>query len=152
VEKLPTNSENFEKSLNGYAPLCGVFIFQNSLEFSISVTALRKRRPSVALADDVILSGWYWPDPKSLIHIHTTTFGQRYFVVFSILCCLLYLFVCGFVNYVKHGRTTMWANAQRDGRPAEYRWRRLFNATKLGRRPLPECRAVTLPRRETCWN
>jgi len=21
----------------------------------------------------------------------------------------------------------MWANAQRDGRPAEYRWRRLFN-------------------------
>jgi len=23
----------------------------------------------------------------------------------------------------------MWANAQRDGRPAEYRWRRLFNAT-----------------------
>ena len=23
----------------------------------------------------------------------------------------------------------MWANAQRDGRPAEYRWRRLFSAT-----------------------
>ena len=22
----------------------------------------------------------------------------------------------------------MWANAQRDGRPAYYRWRRLFNA------------------------
>jgi len=22
----------------------------------------------------------------------------------------------------------MWANAQRDGRPAKYRWRRLFNA------------------------
>ena len=22
----------------------------------------------------------------------------------------------------------MWANAQRDGRPAEYRWRSLFNA------------------------
>jgi len=22
----------------------------------------------------------------------------------------------------------MWANAQRDGRPAEYRWRRLFKA------------------------
>ena len=26
----------------------------------------------------------------------------------------------------------MWANAQRDGRPAEYRWRPLFNATKFG--------------------
>jgi len=43
----------------------------------------------------------------------------------------------------------MWANAQRDGRPAEYRWRLLINAAKLGRRPLLECRAVTLPRHET---
>ena len=25
----------------------------------------------------------------------------------------------------------MWANAQRDGRPAEYRWRPLFNAAKV---------------------
>ena len=29
-------------------------------------------------------------------------------------------------------RTRMWANAQRAGRPAEYRWRRLFNAAKFG--------------------
>ena len=34
----------------------------------------------------------------------------------------------------------MWANAQRDGRPAEYRWRPLFNAAKFGWRPLLECR------------
>jgi len=26
----------------------------------------------------------------------------------------------------------MWANAQRDGRPAEYRWRPLFNAATFG--------------------
>jgi len=26
----------------------------------------------------------------------------------------------------------MWANAQRDGCPAEYRWRPLFNAAKFG--------------------
>ena len=26
----------------------------------------------------------------------------------------------------------MWANAQRDGRPAEYKWRPLFNAAKFG--------------------
>ena len=39
----------------------------------------------------------------------------------------------------------MWANAQRDGRPAEYRWCPLFNAAKFGWRPLLECRAVTLP-------
>jgi len=25
----------------------------------------------------------------------------------------------------------MWANAQRDGRPAEYSWRPLFNAAKF---------------------
>jgi len=28
--------------------------------------------------------------------------------------------------------TSLWTNAQRDGRPAEYRWRRLFNAAKFG--------------------
>ena len=28
--------------------------------------------------------------------------------------------------------TRVWANAQRDGRPAEYRWRPLFNDTKFG--------------------
>jgi len=43
----------------------------------------------------------------------------------------------------------MWANAQRDGRPAEYMWRSLFNAAKFGSRALLECRAVTLPRSET---
>jgi len=48
--------------------------------------------------------------------------------------------------------TRTWANAERDGRPAEYRWRPLFNAIKFGRRALLECRAVTLPRRETRWN
>jgi len=28
----------------------------------------------------------------------------------------------------------MWANAQRDGRPAEHRWRPLSNAAKFGSR------------------
>jgi len=36
----------------------------------------------------------------------------------------------------------MWANVQRDGRPAEHRWRPLFNAAKFGWQPLLECRAV----------
>jgi len=40
----------------------------------------------------------------------------------------------------------MWANAQRDGRPAKYRWRRLFNAAKLT--DAHYCRAVTLPIRK----
>jgi len=46
----------------------------------------------------------------------------------------------------------MWANAQPDGRPAEYRWRPLFNAAKFGWRPLLDCHAVTLPRCETRSN
>ena len=46
----------------------------------------------------------------------------------------------------------MWANAQRDGHPVEYRWRPVFNAAKFGWRPLLECCAVTLPRRKTRWN
>jgi len=48
--------------------------------------------------------------------------------------------------------TRMWANAQRHGRPAEYRWRPLFNTSQFGWRPLLECRAVTLPRCESRWN
>jgi len=43
----------------------------------------------------------------------------------------------------------MWANAQRDGCPAEYRWRPLFNAAKFGWRALLERRAVTLARHKT---
>ena len=36
------------------------------------------------------------------------------------------------VSEEKSKKTRMWADAQRDGRPAEYRWRHLFNATKFG--------------------
>jgi len=41
--------------------------------------------------------------------------------------------------------TRMWANAQRDGRPAESKWRHVLNAAKFGSRSLLDCRAVTLP-------
>ena len=34
--------------------------------------------------------------------------------------------------FMKLFRTRMWANAQPDGRPAEHRWRPLFNAPKFG--------------------
>jgi len=42
----------------------------------------------------------------------------------------------------------MWADAQRDGCPAEYTWRPLFNAAKFGWRTLLQYRAATLPRRK----
>jgi len=41
-------------------------------------------------------------------------------------------------NTMTHNKTAikeqleMWANAQRDGRPAKYRWHPLFNASKFG--------------------
>ena len=51
-----------------------------------------------------------------------------------------------------HNNTTKleitWANAQREGRPAEYRRRPLFNAAKFASSPILKCRSVTLPRRE----
>ena len=49
----------------------------------------------------------------------------------------------------KQDETRMWANARPNGRPAEHRWRPLFNAAKFGPRSLLDCRAVTLPRCET---
>jgi len=52
------------------------------------------------------------------------------------------------------GKIRMWANAQRDDRPAEYRWHPLFNTAKFGWHSLLECRAVMLPNTkliEICW-
>jgi len=43
----------------------------------------------------------------------------------------------------------MWANAQRDGRPAEYSWRPVLNAAKFGSHALLKCRAVMLPKYES---
>jgi len=42
----------------------------------------------------------------------------------------------------------MWTNDQRDGRPAKY----ICSTSQFGWHPLLQCRAVTLPRRETRWN
>ena len=53
--------------------------------------------------------------------------------------------------YSQQLQLEMWANAKRDGRPAEHRWRPLFNAAMFGWCPLLECRAVTLPRRGSRW-
>jgi len=61
-------------------------------------------------------------------------------------------FVCNISHVAPKKELEMWANAQRDGRPAEYRWRPVFNTAKFGWRPLLQCHAVTLPRCETRWN
>jgi len=47
----------------------------------------------------------------------------------------------------------MWANAQRDGRPVEHRWRApSVQRCKVWLTPTTRCRAETLPRRETHSN
>ena len=63
-------------------------------------------------------------------------------------------YLTSFINCSVHCilKTRMWANVQRDGRPAEYRWHPLFNAATFSWRALLECRAVMLPRCETRWN
>jgi len=66
------------------------------------------------------------------------------------MCTVFAKYACYFQLswHIKH-QLEMWANTQRDGRPAEYRWHPLFNSAKFGWRPLLECGAVRLPRRET---
>jgi len=40
--------------------------------------------------------------------------------------------VMAILLYAINVKLEMWANAQPDGRPAEHRWRPLFNAAKFG--------------------
>jgi len=53
-------------------------------------------------------------------------------------------------NVENRVNTRMWANAQRDGRPAEHRYAPSVQRRKVWLTPTTRCRAVTLPRRETC--
>jgi len=66
--------------------------------------------------------------------------------IYLTVTVIYYCYVFSIID--KYNPTRMWANAKRDGRPAKYRWRPMFNAAKFGGRPLLECRAGMLPRRE----
>jgi len=57
----------------------------------------------------------------------TTSVGDGIVVTFEIFELYYWLEL-----YKLYYQLEMWANAQRDGRPAEYRWRPLFNAAKFG--------------------
>ena len=60
----------------------------------------------------------------NLVNFKPTFFGEKNFR------WLIYRLI---VNIIE---LEMWANAQRDGRPAEHRWRPRFTATKFGWRSL----------------
>jgi len=69
--------------------------------------------------------------PYSLTHLtHTILPIFTKFGVMKHFECM-YPVDCKYVD-LKNPTLEMWANAQRDGRPAEYRWRHLFNAAKFG--------------------
>jgi len=101
------------------------------------------------------------PKQKSSINVYSEStvkipYSAEASITFELQSLSSFVLTCfkvlSYISSLSYKNTRMWANAQRDGRPAEYRWRPLFNAAKFGRRSLLECRAVTLPRRETRWN
>ena len=51
--------------------------------------------------------------------------------VVQLYCNLVITLMMGAKRKACYNETRMWANAQRDGRPAEHRWRPLFNAAKF---------------------
>jgi len=63
------------------------------------------------------------------------TFGVIFSYFFVLMIEIIMFIFCSSVNFVLQlsmQQLEMWANAQRDGCPAEYRWRPLFNAAKFG--------------------
>jgi len=71
-------------------------------------------------------------------HLANTT--EQFVCGGDVVLCQITLTTCYYyyeclvvkIPWAKNKNTRMWANAQRDGRPAEYRWRPLFNAAKFG--------------------
>jgi len=53
-------------------------------------------------------------------------------IIYSIHIILTFVSLIHFLEITIIMISKMWANAQRDGRPVEYRWRPLFNAAKFG--------------------
>jgi len=64
---------------------------------------------------------------KNIKYKNTNKPNQNTFNNAGGIICLKFI-----VYSLKKQKLEMWTNAQRDGRPAEYRWRPLFNAAKFG--------------------
>ena len=67
---------------------------------------------------------------NSVMHLYQQAYKLLCVVALS-YCYAFFVLTCCILHVVKSiSKTRMWADAQRDGRPAEYRWRPLFNAAK----------------------
>ena len=78
---------------------------------------------------------------KSQLRVHSRSgvkmswFNSAVLSLYVLRLSMLIAVVCIDYRKVQIYNSTeleMWANAQRDGRPADYRWRPLFNAAKFG--------------------
>jgi len=106
----------------------------------LNYTAVELKRRQNSNPFEIRVGDLQWSDPsENMISAKRDSVKAAALQDFFLLC----------LHCHKIPNTSMWANAKRDGHPAEYRWRPLFNAAKFRLRPLLECCAVTLPRRET---
>jgi len=65
------------------------------------------------------------------ILVKTASFYLESFDIYGVLKNI-HFFSPLFISHQNQMNLEMWADAQRDGRPAKYRWRPLFNAAKFG--------------------
>jgi len=78
--------------------------------------------PSVSELENFVAAKFYCPCWWQLVHWDQTKDAS--------------ILLNGALAFKKDAKLEMWANAHRDGCPAEHRWRPLFNAAKFGWRPL----------------
>jgi len=77
----------------------------------------------------VNLGTTYFSVSRATVH-HLYSVTHKYLIIDQVTECSTV------VPSEKQQTAGMWANAQRDGRPAEHRWHPLFNAAKFSWRPL----------------
>jgi len=88
----------------------------------------------VARQSEIMYVCWWrtlWTHAAKLLFICIMWFIRTFYETVNVIWCIWQLCIFGVSTL-----TRMWANAQPDGRPAEHRWRPLFNAAKFGWRPL----------------
>ena len=132
------------------------------MSFRYKMTYLRPLRNGIVwFAAASYLFVWYWDRTRRVEkkHVWERNLFARYNVQWQVArevlrpsCWTSLTYKYNHKTFAKINKTRMWANAQRDDRPAECMWHPLYNAVNFGWCPLLECRAVTLARPETLWN
>ena len=82
------------------------------------------------------LAKFYYSRSLSLQLIKICPSAIRFVAVTAVLCYYTAYAKIAYIEKQSNTKLEMWANAQRDGRPAKYRWRPLFDTAKFGSRPL----------------